>query len=59
MTINEDMQEVCKGYKLGSDIPFTATYRGKFDKTVHANMERAAEGKVAEDVVINVEAVAE
>lgn len=56
VTVNEDIKDICKGYKVGTDIPFTATYRGKFDSNVHGAMEPAA---AAEDVVVDVEAVAE
>ena len=60
VTVNEDIKDICKGYKVGTDIPFTATYRGKFDSAVHAAMESAAEAAdEAEDVVVDVEAVAE
>mmetsp|Transcript_899 Transcript_899/g.1982 ORF Transcript_899/g.1982 Transcript_899/m.1982 type:complete len:216 (-) Transcript_899:83-730(-) len=57
--VNEDMQEVCKGYKLGNDIPFTATYKGKFDEAVQAASEEGHDTAAMEDVVVDVEAVAE
>eukprot|EP00581_Thalassiosira_minuscula_P020128 CAMPEP_0183720068 /NCGR_PEP_ID=MMETSP0737-20130205/12791_1 /TAXON_ID=385413 /ORGANISM="Thalassiosira miniscula, Strain CCMP1093" /LENGTH=209 /DNA_ID=CAMNT_0025949879 /DNA_START=93 /DNA_END=722 /DNA_ORIENTATION=- len=59
VTVNEDIKEICKGYKVGTDIPFTATYRGKYDSSVHAAMESSEEETAAEDVVVDVEAVAE
>mmetsp|Transcript_24174 Transcript_24174/g.41394 ORF Transcript_24174/g.41394 Transcript_24174/m.41394 type:complete len:155 (+) Transcript_24174:169-633(+) len=59
VTVNEDIKEICKGYKVGTDIPFTATYRGKYDSAVHAAMESSEEETAAEDVVVDVEAVAE
>lgn len=57
--------DICKGYKVNGkgsfeDIPFTATYRGKFDSAVHASKEEASSSETsAEDVVVDVEAVAE
>jgi len=59
VNVNEDMQEVCKGYKLGNDIPFTATYKGKFDAAVQAASEEGNDTAAMEDVVVDVEAVAE
>ena len=60
VTVNEDIKEICKGYKVGTDIPFTATYRGKFDKAVHAAMESSADDAApSEDGVVDVEVVAE
>ena len=61
VTINEDIKDIVKGYKVGTDIPFTATYRGKFDKAVHAALESTKEEETpsAEDVVIDAEVVAE
>lgn len=63
VTINEDIKDICKGYKVNGkgsfeDIPFTATYRGKFDSAVHAAKEEAS-SEASEDVVVDVEAVAE
>eukprot|EP00584_Thalassiosira_punctigera_P002279 CAMPEP_0172535784 /NCGR_PEP_ID=MMETSP1067-20121228/7628_1 /TAXON_ID=265564 ORGANISM="Thalassiosira punctigera, Strain Tpunct2005C2" /NCGR_SAMPLE_ID=MMETSP1067 /ASSEMBLY_ACC=CAM_ASM_000444 /LENGTH=214 /DNA_ID=CAMNT_0013320729 /DNA_START=140 /DNA_END=784 /DNA_ORIENTATION=+ len=58
VTVNEDIKDICQGYKSG-DIPFTATYRGKFDSAVHAAMESPAEEQSPEDVVLDVEAVSE
>ena len=49
MTVNEDMQKISKGYKLGNDIPFTATYKGKF-------LVQSSNDAVADDVVVDVEA---
>ncbi|KAL7538198.1 hypothetical protein ACHAXR_008353 [Thalassiosira sp. AJA248-18] len=60
VTVNEDIKDLVKGYKVGTDIAFTATYRGKFDSAVHAAMESSTEEETsAEDVVVDVEAVAE
>lgn len=60
VTINEDIKDIVKGYKVGTDIPFTATYRGKFDKAVHSALESTEEEETsAEDVVIDAEVVAE
>ncbi len=59
VNVNEDMQEVCKGYKLGNDIPFTATYKGKFDASAQASLEDIAVASAAEDVVVDVETVPE
>lgn len=52
VTVNEDMSKVSKGYKLGNDIPFTATYKGKFDAAVQSNVDKAGD----DDVVVDVEA---
>lgn len=54
MTVNEDMQKISKGYKIGNDIPFTATYKGKYDSTVQA----AASDAGGDEVVVDVEAEA-
>ena len=54
VTVNEDMQKVSKGYKIGNDIPFTATYKGKFDSAAQA----AASNGGGDDVVVDVEAEA-
>ena len=54
MTVNEDMQKISKGYKIGNDIPFTATYKGKYDSTVQA----AASDAGGDEVVVDVESEA-
>lgn len=60
VTVYEDMQKVCKGYKLGDDIPFTATYKGKFDKAVQSSVSSAGGDSAADDVVdVEAEVVAE
>lgn len=64
VTVNEDIKDICKGYKVGTDVPFTATYRGKFDEAVHAAMESSPsveeeDSSLAEDGVVDVEVVAE
>mmetsp|Transcript_11569 Transcript_11569/g.17686 ORF Transcript_11569/g.17686 Transcript_11569/m.17686 type:complete len:209 (+) Transcript_11569:105-731(+) len=56
VTVNEDVKDICKGYKVGSDIAFTATYKGKFDANIHT--ESATE-EAEEDNVVDVEVVAE
>ena len=59
VTVLEDIKDLCKGYKLGTDVSFTATYKGKFDSShVQAAMESSTE-ESAEDVVVDVEAVSE
>lgn len=57
VTVNEDIKDICKGYKVGTDIPFTATYMGKFDANIHT--ASASEDQVQEDKVVDVEVVAE
>ena len=59
MTVNEDIKDICKGYKVGTDIAFTATYRGKFDSAVQEAAAKEEEETSAEDVVIDAEVVAE
>lgn len=59
VTVNEDIKDICKGYKVGTDIPFTATYRGKFDSTLHGAVESSEAELSVDDVVVDVEAVAE
>ena len=54
VTVNEDVKDICKGYKVGTDIPFTATYMGKFDANIHTATEEAGE-----DNAVDVEVVAE
>ena len=58
VTVNEDIKDICKGYKVGTEIPFTATYRGKFDSAVQEAAAKEEETS-AEDVVIDAEVVAE
>ncbi len=57
VTVHEDIKDLVKGYKLGNDVAFTATYRGKFDNAVHAAMESSSEESSSKDVVVDVEAV--
>ncbi|KAL7522274.1 hypothetical protein ACHAWX_006967 [Stephanocyclus meneghinianus] len=59
VTVYEDMQKVCKGYKLGDDIPFTATYKGKFDKAVQSSVSSAGGDSAAAEVDVEAEVVAE
>ena len=56
VTVHEDIKDLFKGYKLGNDVAFTATYKGKFDAAVHAAMESPEESS-SKDVVVDVEAV--
>mmetsp|Transcript_22644 Transcript_22644/g.34307 ORF Transcript_22644/g.34307 Transcript_22644/m.34307 type:complete len:208 (-) Transcript_22644:73-696(-) len=56
VTVNEDVKDICKGYKVGTDVPFTATYMGKFDANIHT--ESATE-EAEDDSVVDVEVVAE
>mmetsp|Transcript_87126 Transcript_87126/g.251281 ORF Transcript_87126/g.251281 Transcript_87126/m.251281 type:complete len:216 (-) Transcript_87126:24-671(-) len=49
----EDIPEIAKGYKVGDDIQFTATFKAIFDPKLSA--EKDAENKEAQPV-INVEA---
>ena len=58
VTVNEDVKDICKGYKVGTDIAFTATYKGKFDANIHTESTPEAE-EVVEDNVVGVEVVAE
>jgi len=57
VTVLEDIKDLVKGYKLGNDVAFTATYRGKFDAALHAAMESPPKESSSEDVVVDVEAV--
>lgn len=61
VTVNEDITDLCKGYKVGSDIQFTANYKGKFDSAVHSATDSSPEEEEssADDVVVDVDAVAE
>ena len=59
VTVIEEIADLCKGYKVGADVDFTATYRGKFDSAVHAAEETSTEELSPENSVIDVEAVAE
>lgn len=54
VTVNEDMQAASAKYKLGDDLPFTATYKGKFDAAAQSVGSTGA----SEDVVVDVEAEA-
>ena len=59
VTVNEDIKDICKGYKIGTNVAFTASYKGKFDSAVQAAMESSTEESSPEDVVVDVEVVAE
>lgn len=59
VTVIEDIKVLCKGYKVGTDVAFTATYRGKFDSAVQAAAAPPTEDSSSEEVVVDVEAVAE
>jgi len=50
VNVNEKVEDMRKGYKVGTDIEFTATYKGRFDPNIHpiASSEDA--------VVVDVEA---
>jgi FKBP-type peptidyl-prolyl cis-trans isomerase (trigger factor) len=54
VTVNEDIKDICKGYKVGTEIAFTASYKGKFDSAVQAATS-SAEDTPAEDVVVDVQ----
>jgi hypothetical protein len=59
VTVNEDIKELCKGYKMGNNVAFTATYRGKFDKNLHSTATTTTTAtSAAEEVVVDVEAAA-
>jgi hypothetical protein len=51
----ENIPEIAKGYKMGDDIVFTATFRAVFDPEKRADAEEAS----ADDTVIDVEAEVE
>ncbi len=57
VTVHEDIKDLVKGYKLGDDVAFTATYRGKFDAALHAAVESSPEKSSSKDVVVDVEAM--
>ena len=57
VTVLEDIKDLVKGYKLGNDVAFTATYRGKFDAALHAAVESSPKESSSKDVVVDVEAV--
>ncbi len=57
MTVHEDIKDLCKGYKLGDDVAFTASYRGKFDAASRPTRESSADASSSKDVVVDVEAV--
>lgn len=59
VTINEDMKDICRGYKIGTDIQFTASYKGKFDTSLREPVELLAEKSSVEDVVVDVEVLSE
>lgn len=56
VTVHEDIKDLVKGYKLGSDVAFTASYRGKFDAAVHAAFGSLPDESSKKDVVVDVEA---
>jgi len=59
VTVIENIKDLCRGYKVGTDVAFTATYRGKFDSAAQAAMEPPADESSPQNVVVDVEAVAE
>lgn len=63
VTVNEDIKELCKGYKMGNGVAFTATYRGRFNKTLHSTASTTAAASSSSplskaEVVVDVEAAA-
>lgn len=50
--VKEDIPEIAKGYKLGDNIQFTATFQAIFDPELVSD----AEPKAADSGVIDVEA---
>ncbi len=60
VTVNEDIKDLCKGYKMGNNVAFTATYRGKFNKSLHSTATGASadvsSSSSKENVVVDVEA---
>ena len=50
---------LCKVYKVGTDVAFTTTYRGKFDAAAQVAAEPSKEVSSAEEVVLDVKAVVE
>ena len=53
--MHEDIKDLCRGYKLGDDVAFTASYRGKFDPAVSRPSMGSSQSST--DVVVDVEAV--
>jgi hypothetical protein len=52
VTVNEDIKDLCKGYKMGKNVAFTATYRGKFNKSLHSTAASADVSSSRENVVV-------
>jgi FKBP-type peptidyl-prolyl cis-trans isomerase (trigger factor) len=46
--VHEDMQEVSKIYKLGDDLPFTATFQAVFDPEKQSKVQLGDEKNSAE-----------
>ena len=57
--VKEDVQEICKGYKVGEPIQFTATLNGSFDpekQRPSAEEEEEEESSSSEEVEAEAEA---
>jgi hypothetical protein len=51
--VHEDIQEICKGYKIGDPVKFTATFKATFDpeKIAKQNVEEEEEEEEEEEKV--------
>mmetsp|Transcript_21546 Transcript_21546/g.26013 ORF Transcript_21546/g.26013 Transcript_21546/m.26013 type:complete len:182 (+) Transcript_21546:4-549(+) len=45
VTVNEEVKDICQGYKVGDSIPFTAYFNAVFDPELAAAAEEAVESE--------------
>lgn len=53
--VKEQVKDICAGYKVGTDIPFTATFKATYDPDKNASIVGSVEEETAEEEVVNVE----
>jgi hypothetical protein len=56
--VHEDIKDLVKGYKFGSDVAFTASYKGKLNNAIHAAFGSLPEETSSNNVVVDVQAEA-
>lgn len=55
VTINEEVKEMCKGYKVGDSLEFTATLRATFDPSKAPTASDSEEASEEEEAVASSE----
>ena len=58
VTVHEDIKDLVKGYKFGTDVAFTASYKGKLNTAIHAAFGSLPVETSSKNVVVDVQAEA-